>query len=107
MRALVWTAAEKRRDEEDTLEETKEQNSGCGAGGRSGNSLLDPLSAVAVLNDLEISRQTAVPCNTSRRRERKSAQESGKNALALPSLPYHHFPRGDNLPSLSIADISG
>ena len=57
MRALVWTAAEKRGDEEDTLEGTKEQNSGCGAGGRSGNSLLDPLSAVAVLNDLEISRR--------------------------------------------------
>ena len=26
MRALVWTAAEKRRDEEDTLEGTKEQS---------------------------------------------------------------------------------
>ena len=57
VRALVWTAAEKRRDEEDTLEGTKERNSGCGARGRSGNSLLDPLSAVAVLNDPEISRR--------------------------------------------------
>ena len=32
VRALVWTAAGKRGDEEDTLEGTKEQNSGCGAG---------------------------------------------------------------------------
>ena len=61
VRALVWTAAEKRRDEEDTLEGTKQQNSGCGARGRSGNSLPDPLSAVAVLNDLEISPRNCCP----------------------------------------------
>ena len=93
VRALVWTAAEKRRDEEDTPVGTKEQNSGCGAGGRSGNSLLDPLSAVAVLNDLEISRRqrrTRMLSHVTRAGGEKEnlPKNPAKNALALPSLPF-------------------
>ena len=69
-------------------------------------------NTVAALNDLEIGRLTAVPCNTTRRRRRgkkicpRIRQKRGSLSLLPHLVPYHHFPRGDNLPSLSIADIS-
>ena len=65
-------------------------------------------NTVAALNDLEICRLTAVPCNTTRGGKENLPKNPAKTRLSIrPHLvPYHHFPRGDNLPSLSIADIS-